>query len=538
MGRRSGRDPHRSGSAVTHVRVTETLDHAGRVNDIESHLRDAGRAFLAAAWPQLREERVVPPPDSHPYIEVGRDYFGDSVMVLAEYRALEDAITASHRRFDVGAPLDEREFPGGLIFSFLETFVARLTRAGEEFSPDGPVAEQSLRDLAQAVQADTFEVACCRMISHVTTVDGQPIEFTDVRVVPVISKAAGHRSELNRIISTLIPGAASAYGRVEPGGYAPPESVIVAKDSGSKPFDLREPLSQRIERFLLLVRLLKPGTSESMFEVQGETHAVREFKPIVVRFRGAGPGFASPTQLAARVIILGPDDVSRVDGLGRLLTTAQQALPEMVFTSFGMALQKFLLSFHAHAWSEQIVDLATAFEAALSGKEKDDVTLRLKVRAATLLSTELDPADKIFKDVGVIYGLRSRLVHGGAMTRKELVKAVRKISTVPDDVHDGEKIAHVVERLRDLVRRSLLARICLATGDAPLWSLDKDEGVDMVMIDDLRRSAWREAWRDTLAGINATAAVDRPFRQIARSGVVYDEDYEAREARNAVDNQR
>ncbi|WP_406054786.1 HEPN domain-containing protein [Streptomyces sp. NBC_01077] len=251
-----------------------------------------------------------------------------------------------------------------------------------------------------------------------TTADGQSVEFTDVRVEPVISEASGHSSELHRVISTVIPGAASAGGRVWPDAFAPPESVVIARDSGSKPFDLREPLSQRIERFLLLVRLLKPGTSESMLEIQGETHPVREFKPIVVRFRGAGPGFASPTQLAARVITLGSEDVGRVDGLGRLLDAAQQARPEMVFTSFAMAMQKFLLSFHAHVWYEQIVDLATAFEAVLSGKEKDDVTLRLKTRAATLLSTDLDPADKIFKDVGVIYALRSKLVHGGAMKKR------------------------------------------------------------------------------------------------------------------------
>lgn len=140
---------------------------------------------------------------------------------------------------------------------------------------------------------------------------------------------------------------------------------------------------------MLLARLLQPGTSESMAEVQGETHTVRQFKPTVLRFRGAGPGLGSPTARATRVITLGPDDVVRVDGLGRLLDAAEQPRNGMIFTSFGMALQKFQLSFHAYGWSEQIVDLATAFEAALSGKEKDDVTLRLKTRASTLLSTDL-----------------------------------------------------------------------------------------------------------------------------------------------------
>ena len=89
------------------------------------------------------------------------------------------------------------------------------------------------------------------------------------------------------------------------------------------------------------------------------------------------------------------------------------------------------------------------------------------------------------------------------MKRTELLKEVRKISTIPNDVLDGEAVAHAVERLRDLVRRALLARICLATGDAPLWRLHTDEGVDAALIDDLQRQTWRNAWRDTLTAIDA-----------------------------------
>ena len=511
------------------------MDDAEWMSSIDGRLRDAGRALLSAAWARLRDEHVVPPPVFHPYIEVGRDYFGDSIRCLAEYRALRELIEKAHPRFHADQPLDARTFPDGYIFSFLEMYVARLTAARDEFSPHSPAAEQSLRDLIQAVHADTFEVACCRVVSHMTTVDGRPIDFTNVRVEPVVSDAAGHSRELRRIIGAVIPSATSAYGRVDPGGFAPPESVVIARDIGPKPFDLNNPLSNRIERFMLLVRLLKPGTSESMYEVQGETHAVREFKPIMMRFRGAGPGFASPTQLAPRAITLGADDAGRVDGLGRLLDVAQRATrPEMMFTSFGMAVHKFLLSYHAHVWYEQIVDLATAFEAVLSGTAKEDVTLRLRTRAATLLSTDRDPADKIFRDVGVIYNLRSKLVHGGAMKDTYLLKEIRKISTVPADVLDGQAVAHCVERLRDLVRRSLLARICLAAGDTPLWARDTDEGVDAVMADDKCRIAWRAAWRDALTSIDAINAADPPLRQLVRSGVDYDKDHEAAETQDVA----
>jgi hypothetical protein len=125
-------------------------------------------------------------------------------------------------------------------------------------------------------------------------------------------------------------------------------------------------------------------------------------------------------------------------------------------------------------------------------------------------------AEHIFKDVGVIYGLRSTLVHGGAMSEKSLLKEVRKISTVPAGLPDRKAVAHAVERLRDLVRRSLLARICLATGDTPLWPLDADIGVDAAMVNDLRRKSLREAWRGTLSEIDAVASANA---SIARVGV-------------------
>ncbi|SCL40012.1 hypothetical protein GA0070624_6768 [Micromonospora rhizosphaerae] len=75
--------------------------------------------------------------------------------------------------------------------------------------------------------------------------------------------------------------------------------MVIARDRGPKPFELGELLSGRIERFLLLVRLLKPGTSESMFEVVGETRPVRQFRPTLGRFRGAGPSGGDPGRDAA-----------------------------------------------------------------------------------------------------------------------------------------------------------------------------------------------------------------------------------------------
>jgi hypothetical protein len=65
--------------------------------------------------------------------------------------------------------------------------------------------------------------------------------------------------------------------------------------------------------------------------------------------------------------------------------------------------------------------------------------------------------------------------------------------------------------MRDLVRRSVLARICLAAdGDDSLWSLPVDPSVDAALADDQTRVLWRSRWRDRLASFDAVYAADPP----------------------------
>jgi hypothetical protein len=55
----------------------------------QTDLRWSCRAFVAAAFHALREEHVIPTPIFHPYVAVGRDYFGDTVRAVAEYHTVE-----------------------------------------------------------------------------------------------------------------------------------------------------------------------------------------------------------------------------------------------------------------------------------------------------------------------------------------------------------------------------------------------------------------------------------------------------------------
>jgi hypothetical protein len=88
------RRPHNAG-------VTERTD-----------LGAASRAFVAAAFDVLAREHVIPPPIYHPFVAVGRDYFGGSIMGLAGFKAQE-------------AHFNE---------AYSERFAEPLTRAHPEFA--------------------------------------------------------------------------------------------------------------------------------------------------------------------------------------------------------------------------------------------------------------------------------------------------------------------------------------------------------------------------------------------------------------------
>ncbi len=68
------------------------------------------------------------------------------------------------------------------------------------------------------------------------------------------------------------------------------------------------------------------------------------------------------------------------------------------------------------------------------------------------------------------------------------------------------------DRMREIVRRAILARLCLAetrNGVEPLWPLGGSTPVDAILADDATRAAWRAHWRDRLAELGAGSAAEK-----------------------------
>ncbi len=472
-------------------------------------VRATARTFISDAFDALAREHVVPTPVFHPYVAVGRDYYGDTIRNLDGYQAFEEALEHAYPdRFGEPRARPHAEFASTYVFSFLEACIARCGLAAN-FDPTGEPVEESIDELLQVLASDTYEMVCVRHVSHLTSSTESEIQLGDITVVPEPADWGG----LTDRVQHEIVGAAQAWNRDDPRPYGPPHSLLIAREVTADP-DIEAVtyrLSARISRFLLLTRLLTAGTTYTNYELVGLTTRVARMRPQMKESQGGLFG-GMPIRRTAK---LSEANASAFAKLGVALDDADVRREGMVATSFDVALSRLNRSYRSGSQDEHVVDLATALEAALIGsdKTKDEITLRLRTRAAALLATPEDPAEAVFDDVGRLYDLRSKLVHGGQIKEAELAKLTKRISTMPSAaVVHGSWVAlgYAVDRMRDLVRRAILARVSLANQPGALWSLASDTRVDAALTDDAQRRTWREHWRQRLAELDAGFAADPP----------------------------
>jgi len=468
------------------------------------HLRSLAQAFIGAAFPALAKVRVVPPPVYHRYLQVGRDYYGDDVAVPEGDELIAALENAYPDRFS--EPLKRREgaeFANSYVHSLLEAAVIRCAIANQTFEADTPAVTEAVEELFAVLDAEDYIVHCCRAVSHITTKDMRAARIGDVTIYPETETG-----KLVHIVKDLIPASPGAYNRDDPRPHDPPHSLIVASATASKedPFTVADRLSGAIGRFMLLARLLYAGTHQSQWQITGQATLVSRAHPQYQLLPGAG----TFSLRMRRNVVLSDDQAPAFAALGNLLEAADVKRKGMASTSFDLARYEYNRSFEPGHPEEHLVALATALEAILTGSESNTeaVLYRLRNRAATILATNDDTGSVIFRDVGKIYDLRSRLVHGGGMKEKDLRKMLESVSTVKKDAMFGFAWAFAVDRLRDLVRRAFLARLCLAEGSAPIWPFDGETSVDERLADHTQRELWRRSWRDRLVELGVGEAAE------------------------------
>jgi hypothetical protein len=487
-------------------------------------LADLARSFVGAAFPALEKIHVIPTPPHHPHVKVGRDYAGIDVS-CPEEEELEAMLQVMYpERFADPLTREHSEFPNFYTFSLLEGAIRRCAGAGDDrYEPDTAAVHESVDEFIWVLDSPEYTMTCCRAVSHLTTKGGMPVTIGDITIYPESST----RDVLDRV-RDFIPAAGSAFNRQRPFFYDPPHSLVVTGGETTDPdtYSVGAALAHRIDRFLLIARLLYAGTCESAWQVAGASTLVSRLRgPLYRTFQKSG----MPNLLMQRVIEFAPEHALAIGALSDFVDAAVVKRDKMVATSFDIALSNYTRSHEQGNYYDRIINLATALEAILTGSddETEGVGLRLRTRAAALLWTESDPGRAIFDDVKNLYNLRSRLVHGARIAEKDLLKWLKAVSTVPDDARYGVAFSFAVDRLRDLVRRSFLARLCLASGDDPLWKFETSAPVDTALSDETERARWRQAWRAALASLGVAEAADpavRPVDPLApKAGVAADD---------------
>jgi hypothetical protein len=463
-------------------------------------ISDAARDFLTTAFASLEKRGVLPPPRFKPYLAVGQDYYADELEASAESHRLEGILEeAFPERFDDPLKRRHAEFASIYVFRLLETAIAMCALRRESFRTTSPAVDEAISALIDRLATRQAEVVCCRFVSHVASISGEEIAVEGVTLLPL---AKDHSWRDDSIFRKFIPGAGQAFDHEPPFVHDHPHAVLVARGAGADPYQLEDEVSAKIDRFLLILRLLYASTAQSYFEVRGESSWVGTMQPHLVMFLGGG----TMGPMMRRTVRLGAEEVAAAERLSRVLQDLEVDRKDMAATSWDVAINNFSRASTERAWPEQLISLATALEAVLAGTDKDDVTLRLRVRAAALLATDTDSGSTVFGDVGTLYAMRSRLVHGANIKERDVIKFAQGMSTVSETHMHGLAVAQAVARARDLVRRALLARLCLASGDEPLWPLAGTTPVDALLADDGTRAKWRATWHQKMHELGSGAA--------------------------------
>jgi len=469
-------------------------------------IRLLANSFLQQAWKDLRIEHVVPASRFRPYLHVGTDYEGQPLMGMSSFTALKAALLAHFpNRFEEPLKANKPEFPNHYIFRLLEAYIAHSAKLGDD-AEGAAIASTVVNEFLAALTADEYTLVAARLVSHVTTATMEPIEIDGLVVQPL--RQPSYDDPPIAAISKLIPDARRAFKDGPPFGYDPPTSIMIAQETSkeaSKSVAAR--LTHRIERFLLLTRLIHGATVQSHWQITGPTTLISEASI-------DGNGFVKSSlafQFVQRIATISADDTAGYSALDNLLDNAEIAREKMFTTSFDMALNRFTRTYTSGDLLDAFVDLATTMEAIFvsGGSSNEDVGLRLRTRAAALLATNEDSGRKIFDDVRRLYNIRSKLVHGGSLAMKDLDKDLKNLVPNYSGVASAVALSFAVDRFRDLARRAILARLALASGETPLWPWAGDTQVDAELADDQARQHWRNSWTTQLSALGLSNSVGK-----------------------------
>lgn len=461
----------------------------------------ASGELLRSAFRAIQAE-ILDRPRRHA-VEVGRDYTGATVMALPEFQRFEEALKGYLPERFTGE-VGRLEFAQQYAFPVIEGFALRL-------AADGDHHEESLSacvsELMELLNRSDDHVVAARVVTDVDV--SEQVDLGEVRISPLGSWGL---HDAYRAIESLIPGSILRLDDAVPFGPMTSQFALLVTEASAprgSPFEpghysAAERATRRLSSALAAIRLATAATADTIVEAIAQPGYVRLRRPVITSY----PFTRIP--LVQRVARVRPSDGVSIASLAEKMARWSSDEPQP--NPLGVAIERFNRSYLERPWFDQLVDLSVALEASLlSGSpEKEDIGLRLRGRAAALLAEEHDGDSVIYADIKAAYNLRSWIVHGSNPRPQDIAAEIDRISVSARSTNSGVKAALAMDRVRDIARRSILARGFL--GDAGKWPLGKaarQKDVDGELINPETRESWRAAWRIGMSDIGLGAAAGR-----------------------------
>jgi hypothetical protein len=456
--------------------------------ETEAAIRHAAADALRRSFDILSEERVIPRARYRPWIRMAHDYYGHAVEGSegALSRALANALPERfewRQRRGVDLPW---YYPSAV----LEAAVAAATLADEPYDIASPSVQAVIDGLIDTIQR-TPRSTVLRVVSDVEVEHepvpegyqdrlGETLEIAGVRVVRVENRP-------EPFIERELPSAGYEVDRFDVVVHPGPASLIVATVEASADYEARVAEARvRLDRLVAAIRLASAATVRAVIDIAGIPGPLPTVGPAITPL----PNWEF--RFAHRPVTLGAGDVGGYEALIGLIADWGDA-PESVPVRVALGRLARTLDERSPTVVDQIIDLSIGLEAALAGTDRTEIGLRLRSRAAELLAGPNDPADAIYRDVKVLYDLRSTFVHGGTLPAKTVDKGIRRVSGATATDWRAEQYLLAIDRWRDILRRAILARIALTTAATPwIGGATSRLDVDELLLRDAAREAWRE----------------------------------------------
>lgn len=423
------------------------------------------------------------------------EYISPAKLESVSFQRLTVAIKLVHPRFSV--PAGNADYDSANLYArrLFDTYRLRL-RGLMPFDRNVSDERSDLIDeLLHTVRCQSRPVAQCCLVEQLTTSSGERMEIEGVEIIPSNPTSIPRRESWIDQIEAIIP---AATGSIPPDFDVltdEPLSVLVARDTRENFHYNFDTLPRALNRLLLILKLTYGGTHRPLMSMWGECSKVGALAPAFSYFRGDF-GIAPQTRAVYRVTEVRAADSNFLRELGTLIDKSLERVVGLVINPFAVAFSRLAIIAHETNWFDQLLDLSIAIEAMLGGDGVQDVGLRIRSRAAILLCTEDDEPQQIFKDVRILYDIRSRIAHGDMMTESWLMARLNQISTVPAGTDLVVAYGIAIDRMADLVRRSIVCRLVLSHGIDPIWAPHSDRGIDEKLSSTSIQVEWRSKWMD------------------------------------------